>query len=151
MIEKEYIEELVNKSLEGTSLFLTSVSVKSGNKIMVFIDGDQGVGIDECTNLSRFIESSLNRDVEDFELNVSSHGLTSPLVMPRQFVKNTGRKVTVLMPDGKKHSGTILSAFDDHFIIQPDLKKKEKSNTAQTESVRFEYSEVKEVKINISF
>lgn len=151
MIEKEYIREIAEKSIEGTSLFVTSVNVKSGNNIMVFLDGDHGVTIEECVRISRIIESSLNRDVEDFELNVSSYGLTNPLILPRQFRKNTGKTVTVLMPDGKKFSGIIVSAEEEFFILQIEKGKKKAAAHNDEEVMKLNYNEIKEVKLKISF
>ena len=124
MIEKKHIEEIVNKAIEGTELFITSVSVKPNNKIMVFLDGDTGVSINDCVKVSRFVEKSLNRDNEDFELNVSSHGLSTPLLLPRQYMSKIGKSITVLMPDGEKIAGTLISANKTHSHLNQKLIKK---------------------------
>jgi ribosome maturation factor RimP len=151
MIEKEFVSELVTKALEGSSLFITSVSVKPGNKILVFLDGDHGVSIDDCVRVSRFVESSLNRDIEDYELNVSSHGLSSPLMIPRQYVKNIGKQLSVLMSDGKKLNGELIEVTDEHFSIRLTTKKGKKVEQEKNETIQLQYSEIKESKINISF
>jgi ribosome maturation factor RimP len=151
MIEKEFVSELVTKALEGSSLFITSVSVKPGNKILVFLDGDHGVSIDDCVRVSRFVESSLNRDIEDYELNVSSHGLSSPLMIPRQYVKNIGKQLSVLMSDGKKLNGELIEVTDEHFSIRLTTKKSKKVEQEKNETIQLQYSEIKESKINISF
>lgn len=150
MITKEKIEALVRKAIEHTDIFITGIDVKSGNRIFVFLDGDRGVSIDDCVEISRFIEASLDRNVEDFELQVSSHGLSSPLVLPRQFVKNIGKEVTVLMHDGRKLTGEILSADDVQFVLQ-EKKQKMKQNDGNNQSLTVKYSETKQVKLNISF
>ncbi len=151
MIDKDHIRKTAEKCIEGTSMFVTSVNVKAGNKIMIFLDGDHGVSIEECVRVSREIESSLNRDVEDFELNVSSYGLTSPLTLPRQFVKNIGKAVTVLIPDGKKFSGTIVSATDEFFELLVDKARKKAVKDTHEEVLKIHYNEIKEVKLKISF
>jgi ribosome maturation factor RimP len=151
MIDKDYIREIVEKTIEGTAMFVTSVNVKPGNKIMVFLDGDQGVTIEECVRVSKSVESSLNRENEDFELNVSSYGLTSPLALPRQFLKNCGKVVTVLMPDGKKINGTIISATDENFELKIEKVKKKAGKDIDDELLKLSYNEVKEVKLKISF
>ena len=79
MIQQQVIIDLVNKATQGTELFLVEAKVTPANKILVFLDSEKGVTIDDCSKISRYIESNLNRDVEDFELNVSSFGLNQPL------------------------------------------------------------------------
>jgi ribosome maturation factor RimP len=151
MITKEHINELVEKAIEGTAMFVTSVQVKPGNKILVFLDGDHGVSIEDCVSVSRFIETSLNRDKDDFELNVSSHGLTSPFVLPRQYRNYTGKPVTVLFNNGIKNKGVIISASDTHFTFLPEKKGKKDRNHEEEQAVVVSYQEVKEVKPIISF
>jgi ribosome maturation factor RimP len=152
MIEKGKIEKLVNECLDGTTMFITAITIKLGNNIMVFLDGDQGVSISDCVKVSRHIESSLNRDEEDFELHVSSHGLTSPLVLPRQFKNHIGKSVSVLLKNGIKKTGTILSASEVGFVFtEEEKKKKKKKEEVAAEPITIQYEEIKEVKVNISF
>jgi ribosome maturation factor RimP len=80
MISEEKIAQLVADKLEGTGLFLVEVKVKPSNKIHIFMDAESGgLAISECVEMSRYIESHFNRDVEDFELEVSSPGMDQPL------------------------------------------------------------------------
>jgi ribosome maturation factor RimP len=151
MITKEHIKELVEKAIEGSSMFITAVQVKPGNKIMVFLDGDHGVSIEDCVILSRYIEKSLNRDENDFELSVSSHGLTSPFVLPRQYMNSIGKTVTVLENSGIKTKGVIMSATETHFTFLPEKTGKKAKNPEEEHVLVFSYEEVKEVKPNISF
>ena len=152
MIEKEKIEKIVSDCLEGTSMFVTAITIKAGNNIMVFLDGDSGVSISDCVKVSRHIESSLNRDEEDFELHVSSHGLTSPLVLPRQFKNHTGKTVTVLFKSGIKKTGILVSSTEEGFLFsETDKKKKKKKEDIVAEPETIQYEETKEVKLNISF
>ena len=117
MIEKIKILELVNNALEGSDKFLVNLKITPDNRIYVDIDGDNGVTIDDCIELSRAIESQLDRDAEDFELNVSSAGADQPLKMTRQYRKNIGYEVEVLTADGRKLKG-ILADADESRIMQ---------------------------------
>ena len=130
MIEKELIKDITEKYLEGTTMFLVDVVVKPGNAIVVEVDSDEGVSIDDCIALSRNIESHLDRDAEDFELEVGSAGITSPLKIPRQYKKNIGNEVEVLTKKGQKLSGVLKSCDDNSFVVsvtkmvKPDGGKK---------------------------
>ena len=95
MIKRTYIQSLVLEHLQDTDKFLVQVMVKPANKILVFIDSDTNVTIADCVSLSRFIESKLDRETEDFELSVSSSGLDQPLLILRQYIKNLNKLVEV--------------------------------------------------------
>ena len=112
MIEKIKVLELVNQALEGSDKFLVNLKITPDNRIYVDIDGDNGVTIDDCIELSRAIESQLDRDVEDFALDVSSAGADQPLKLTRQLVKNSGREVEAVTFDGQKTVG-VLTAADE--------------------------------------
>lgn len=143
MISEQLIKDLTNSHLEGSDRFVVSVAVKSDNRIRIFIDSDTHVLIEHCIELSKFIESQLNREVEDFELNVSSSGLDQPYKQPRQFVKNIGREVSVLLKDNSRLNGTLISADEEAFIITEVSKVKK--IIAETNH-RFLYSDIKETK-----
>lgn len=151
MIDKERITKLTEEALAGTDLFITAVTVKPGNKIMVFLDGDNGVSIDDCIKVSKHIESNFDRDKEDFELDVSSHGLNSPLVLPRQFANNTGKEIVVVMKDGMKHTGIIKTVSETGFSIEPVSGKKKKQELTEPIILQIDYLDTKEVKIHITF
>lgn len=154
MIEKELIKDITEKYLEGTTMFLVDVVVKPGNAIVVEVDSDEGVSIDDCIALSRNIESYLDRDAEDFELEVGSAGITSPLKIPRQYKKNIGNEVEVLTKKGQKLSGVLKSCDDNSFVItvtkmvKPDGGKKK---VAVDEDFSFVYQDVKHTKYLIRF
>ena len=93
MILKEDIEKLADEFLYGTDMFIVKLNVGSDNKITIYIDGDNGVTIDDCVGLSRFIENEYDRETEDFELNVSSAGIDQPFINLRQYLKNIERPV----------------------------------------------------------
>ena len=102
MIDKQLVETIVTEKLIGTDCFLVDVSVSSDNVIVVEIDNETGIDIDFCVELSRHIESRLDRDAEDFELEVGSAGLTAPFKVQGQYRKNVGHEVELLTKDGRK-------------------------------------------------
>ncbi|NDV94990.1 ribosome assembly cofactor RimP [Dysgonomonas sp. 521] len=154
MIEKDFIRDITDKHLEGTTMFLVDITVRPGNSIVVEVDSDEGVSIDDCITLSREIESHLDRDTEDFELEVGSVGLTSPFRIPRQYKKNLGNEVEVLTKKGQKLSGILKSCDDDGFtltvtkMVKPEGAKKK---VAVNEDFSFGYQDVKHTKYLIRF
>ncbi|MBQ0008351.1 MAG: ribosome assembly cofactor RimP [bacterium] len=150
MIQKELIANLVEQKTGNTRYFLVDVSVTNDNVISVEIDADEGVDIDFCVELSRFIESNLDRESEDFELNVGSAGLTSPFKVQRQYQKNIGQQVEVIVADGSKHKGELVSVDNDTFSIDETLmirKEGDKRKKHYTETLTFNYSEIKQTKL----
>lgn len=127
MIDKEKIKQLIEKYLEGTSLFLTGLIVKPGNFIHVTIDSDFAISIQECEKLSRHLEKQLDRNVEDFELTISSHGLTNPLILPRQYRKYINKKLIVHTHKGEKFKGKLLMV-DEQKIILEKIEKLDTKN-----------------------
>ena len=143
MISEQLIKELTNTHLEGTDRFAVSIAVRSDNRIRIFIDSDTHVLIEHCIELSKFIESQLDRDIEDFELNVSSSGLDQPYKLSRQYIKNIGREVAVLLKDNNKIDGTLIAADNESFSIK-EITKVKKTITETTHS--FQYRDIKETK-----
>ncbi len=143
MISEQLIKDLTNTHLEGTDRFAVSVAVRSDNRIRIFIDSDTHVLIEHCIELSKFIESQLDRESEDFELNVSSSGLDQPYKLSRQYIKNIGREVSVLLKDNSKIEGTLTAADDKEFSVNAVTKIK-KVITETTH--KFLYSDIKETK-----
>ena len=148
MISDKILRQWVAEYLEGSDRFLVDLTVKSGNRILVFIDSDTSVLIEHCIGLSKFIESRLDRETEDFELNVSSSGLDHPYMLLRQYVKNIGREIAVSLADGSKVSGK-LTAADEKGIEVTELKK-EKKNIIEVKH-QLNFTEIKETKEIIKF
>ncbi len=142
---KEQIEAFAAEAVEGTDRFLVEVKIKAGNVIEVLLDADTAVAIDDCIAVSRFIESRLDRDTEDFELNVLSYGLSSPLVMERQLTKYVGKEVEVKTKDWVKVAGKLI-AFDEQTVeIEPLPKKnakKKKKEAAETGNLKLDRSQI---------
>jgi ribosome maturation factor RimP len=154
MISKAQIIEIINDKVEADGYFLVSTDVKPSNQILVYIDGDHGVPIEYCIQVSRMIENAFDREKEDFALEVSSAGIGQPFKVPRQYVKNIGRNIEVMTKDLKKITGILTSASDTAFavkeekMVKPEGKKKKE---LQVITHDFKFDEVKYVKEIIKF
>lgn len=154
MIDKTALAAFIERQLEGTDLYLVELEISSGNEIKVEIDSDTSVDIDSCIKLTREIEAEFDRDVEDYELEVGSSGLTSPFKIPRQYVKNIGHEVELLTKDGKKMKGLLKGADDNGFTIISEEKVKPKgAKKPVVEKVErtFPYGDVKYTKYLLQF
>jgi len=154
MIDNEFIKQRVETFLEDSNCYLVNAEVKPGNQIIVEIDSNEAVSVDECIKLSRFIESELNRDEEDFELEVGSVGLTAPFKLLKQYQKNIGNEVEVLTKKGQKLYGILKDAIETHFILTVTKKIKPegaKRKVETEEDLQFSYDEVKYTKYLIRF
>jgi ribosome maturation factor RimP len=128
MLKKEQIQELAEDFLTNTDKYLVKISVGKENKIHIYIDGDSNVSIDDCAALSRFIESKLNRDIEDYDLSVSSAGIGEPLLHTRQFSKIINQKVEILLKEGEKFKALLLGIENNEIKIAREIKVKGKKN-----------------------
>ena len=154
MITKEQITKVVTPKIDEEGLFLVEVNVSPSNQITVFIDGDKGVTIDQCISVSRFIEQSFDRDVEDYELDVSSAGLDLPLKVLRQYLKNIGRTLDVVLANGKKMTGKLVAASKEEVSLEVEqsvLLEGKKRKQMVTEIIKINLSEIKSTKIVVSF
>jgi ribosome maturation factor RimP len=122
MIEKQKIQGLVDEFVRGTGLFLVSVKVSNANRIIVLADKNEGITIDECAAIHRHIENGLDRNKEDFELQVSSPGLDMPFVVIEQYYKNEGRKIEVTDNEGYKFIGNLKNVTVGGFELETKLK-----------------------------
>ncbi|MCD4770014.1 MAG: ribosome assembly cofactor RimP [Bacteroidales bacterium] len=149
MIEKNKIEELVKEFISDKDIFLIDVKVSSANKITVLANKKDGITIDDCVMISRHLENSLDREEEDFELQVSSSGLDMPFLVREQYEMNIGKRVSVTDNKGKKYKGVLESLTDDGF----DLKciKKERGKKKQEVSVPFCFIDIRSVKVVLTF
>jgi ribosome maturation factor RimP len=152
MISEDLIKTLTEQHIAGSDKFVVSVKVKQGNKIAVFIDADNAVSIDDCIKLSRFIESQLDRETEDFELDVSSAGLDLPLKMERQYKKNIGKEIKVVLKNGTVKIGKLNSVSKDGFELTETITEKIiKKRETRIISTQCAFDEVKETRIVINF
>ncbi len=153
MITEDLIYKLTEAALEDSDHFVVDVLVKPGDLIMVFLDSDTGVTIDKCVEVSRFIESNLNRDDEDFELRVSSSGLDHPLTMTRQIKKYVGKQLDLELNDGTKHRCNLLDVSETELSAELVVIKKNKKIKIEeaAEKIIFNRSEIKTVRPVINF
>ena len=115
---KEKVEELLNKALaKREDLFLLNFSVGADNAIKVVLDGDNGISLNDCMEISRAVEHNLDREENDFALEVTSAGATAPLELPRQYQKNVGRTLEV-QSEGKKIEGKLTEVKDDGITLE---------------------------------
>jgi ribosome maturation factor RimP len=124
MIEKKIVESIVEEWLSDKDYFLVDVEVTPDDRIVVEIDHADGVWIDDCVELSRFIEERLSRDDEDYELEVGSAGLGQPFKVAQQYVNCIGKQVEVLAAGGEKFKGTLLSVEGRNFTIATQEKQR---------------------------
>lgn len=154
MIDKNIVKEIVEEGLANSDSFLVDVMVRPGNIIVVEIDNEEGIDIDECVTLHRFIESKLDREVEDYELEVGSAGITQPFKVLRQYQKNIGNEVEVLSKDGRKLTGVLKDANEEFFTVGVLAKVKiegEKRKKEVETDLNFKYEEIKHCKYLIRF
>ncbi|MBR0274505.1 MAG: ribosome assembly cofactor RimP [Bacteroidaceae bacterium] len=117
MIDKAKVQALVEQWLDGKDYFLTDLTVTPDDCITVEIDQAEGVWIEDCVQLSRFIEEHLSRDEEDYELEVGSAGLGQPFKVLRQWQNHVGKQVEVLTADGRKLKGELREADAEHIVL----------------------------------
>jgi len=153
MIEKKKIILLLNEWMNKEQ-FIVDVTISQENRISIVLDSDKGLNIKECVSASKYVESHLDREKEDFELMVFSAGISQPLQFPRQYVKNLGNKVDVILSDGQKITGTLKAADDKGFDIESVSKEKvegKKKKQMVTRPHHFSYEEIKTVKNSLKY
>ena len=154
MINKSVVKGLVEDWLQDKDYFLVDVEVSNDDKIVVEIDHADGVWIEDCVELSRYIEDRLNRDDEDYELEVGSAGLGQPFKVLQQYVNFIGKEVEVLNGDGLKYRGMLKSVDGNDFVVTVDEKVKvegKKHPQLQPVDHTFQMDKVKYTKYLINF
>jgi len=137
----------LEEKLKGSGTFLVDVSISAGNQILVRLDDDQGLTIDKCKEINRFLHDSLGEDLNEFELQVSSAGLEEPFRLKRQYFKNTGKQVEILLTNNKKVTGTLASADEENILIT----EKPKWKHDPVKEIKINYSEIKQTRKLVSF
>ena len=152
MINGLEIKKIVEKKINEIGGFLVDLKVSSSNIISLSFDKMEGVSFDDCLKITKFIEDHFDRDIEDYELNVSSAGLANPFKVEQQYIKNIGKVVNILLINGERKSGKILSYDNKKLRIEIQKKKKvtNKNNTAKHEIIIPE-SDIKETKLKIKW
>lgn len=154
MIEKKAVSQIVGEWLQGKDYFLVSIDISTDDKIVVEIDHKDGVWIEDCVDLSRFIESRLNRDQEDYELEVGSAGIGQPFKVLQQYYNHVGKEVEILTKEGKKITGLLKDADEEKFMVTVKAKQKtegsKRPKLIETD-LMFRYDEIKYTKYLIRF
>ncbi len=145
MIDKNKIENLAGGFVKGTGIFIVGVKVSTSNRITVLADTMTGITIDECAALHRFLEKNLDRNVEDFEMQVSSPGLDMPFGVIEQYYKNEGQLVEVTGTDGLKTTGTLKNVTGGGFELETETRVKGKLRDVK--EVSFNFDQVKTTRI----
>ena len=154
MIEKETVKSLVNQWLEGKEYFLTDLSVSADNRIVVEIDHKEGVWIDDCVNLSRYIDQHLDREVEDYELEVGSAGIGQPFKVLQQYVNHVGKQVEVVTTTGEKLRGLLKEANEEGITLTLTVKVKEegmKRPKLQEQERQLSFNDIKQTQYVIDY
>lgn len=152
---RKRIEELLNDFLETRKdLFLIDLKISAGDDITVILDGDNGVSLQDCLDASRAIEFNMDREEHDFSLQVMSAGLSEPLATPRQFAKNIGREIDVLLNDSSKIEGELAKADEEKITLILRYRKPKdigKGKVDVEEEKEIPYSEIKKALVTIKF
>lgn len=154
MIDKNIVRRLVDEWLEGKEYFLVDIQISPDSKVVVEIDHADGVWIEDCVELSKFIEENLSRDEEDYELEVGSAGLGQPFKVSQQYINFIGKEVEVLDHDGRKVSGILKSVDGNKFIVSVNEKvhvEGKKRPVKMDVDHEYDMNEVKYTKYLISF
>ena len=145
MINKATVQQAVEEWLQGKDYFLVDINISADDRIVVEIDHADGVWIEDCADLSRFIEERVSREEEDYELEVGSAGLGQPFKILRQYEIHVGKEVETLAKDGKKYRGTLLAVDPEGFELGVMQKVKEEGKKRPVNKevpVRFAFGDV---------
>jgi ribosome maturation factor RimP len=164
MITAQQIEGIVSQAITGTGIFIVEVRVSQGNSITVRIDHPGGITIDTCVDISRQIESSLDREKEDFSLEVASAGIGQPFVVRQQYDKVLGKQIELVLKNGRKCIETLQKVEDDGIVISQSPTKysktalkmlpadeQERMKTEQNTNIKLTWEEIKSATEHINF
>ena len=146
---RELVEEKIN---DKPNLFIVDIKMHANGKLIILIDGDKGVGIDDCAAISRHVGFRLEEEnvIETaYTLEVSSPGVEAPLKLVRQYLKNIGRNLAINMANGTKREGKLASITEDAVVIEEKIR--EKGKIAVTVESVIPIDQITETKVLISF
>lgn len=153
-MNQELVQKLVDEAIaENDSLFLIDLNISTSNKINVIVDGDQGVPLNECIRISRHVEHNLDREEEDFALEVSTPDITRAITHLRQYYKNVGRTLKVKTEEGEVE-GVLTKATDNDIELHWKTREPKpigKGKVTVEKSATLTYQEIKEAKVKIIF
>lgn len=155
MTFKNKVQELLDAALlERTSLFLIDLSINDANKISIILDGDNGVSLQNCIDVSRTIEAELDREEVDFSLEVASAGVSNPLKFVRQYKKNLGRSLKVKTISSEEIEAKLTAVDDDKITLEwqnREPKKIGKGKEIVQKKLYLPYASIKEAIVIVSF
>jgi ribosome maturation factor RimP len=154
MAFKDEVQRVLGEVLtEKQSIFLIDIRITDAFKIIVTLDGDQGVALEDCINVSRAIENNLDREEQDFSLEVASCGVGSPLKMVRQYKKNIGRTLIVKL-DNETIEAELVETTDNFIVLSWKTKEQKKIGKGKeivTKRREILYSDIKEAIVTVIF
>lgn len=154
-MDQAKVRYLVEEALaENETLFLINLSISASNKISVVVDGDHGVPLSECIRISRNVEHNLDREAEDFSLEVSTPDISKPIKLKRQYIKNLERILNVTTTSDEEIEGVLTEVTDEYIVLVwnarvPKLEGKGKMTVEKTANIV--YKDIKEAKVKIVF
>jgi len=154
VITENTIRSLVAEKIEGTEYYILDLDIKAGNIIKLELESMGPVSISDCVDISRQIEHNLDREEEDFALQVSSPGIDQPLRDPRQYIKNVGRSLSVKLTEGAEVEGELMAADENGIKVHTKRKEQvpgKKKKILIEEEMDLTYPEIKQAKIKINF
>ena len=155
MIQEKQVVGLVENRIEDTGLFLVDVTIGSSGDIRVLVDSMEGVKIEECVELSRWLTGELDQTDENYSLEVSSPGIGAPLKLMQQYVKNIGREVEVILKTGEKKKGELKAAGENIITLEMNEKMLSGGSQKKKKHVKvekmFELKDIKSTKVVIKF
>jgi ribosome maturation factor RimP len=154
MITRESVTQLIEAKIAETDMFIVDVTVRPGNVIDVTLDRDAGITIEDCTGVHRHLLHEMDREVEDYSLEVSSPDLTKPLMVLRQYIKNIGRDLAVKKADKSKIEGRLLAANEQEITLLTEQKEEvpgKKGKKLVEREITIPFTEMTEAKVMIRF
>ena len=149
------VEDLLSLVLkQHSNIFLVDLKISNDKSIKIILDGDKEVNVKDCIDISRSMEGALDRDQEDFSLEVASAGVGSPLKFPRQYHKNLGRKLEVISTEGLKFEGDLTHVKEDAIELQwkqRETKRIGKGKVTVTKKKTILFDEISQAKVMIKF
>lgn len=154
MIAEKIVRELAQSRLDEFNGFIIDLSISSSNQIKLLIDSDSSISVSDCMSVSRNIEHNLDREIEDFSLEVSSAGIDQPFKHRRQYTKNIGRAVKVKLLNEQVVEGLLADVTDNNVIVITRKKERIEGRKAKKWveiEQKLNFDDIKETKVIISF
>lgn len=149
MADQNSIEHHLEGIIAGKDIFLVGVKVDNNNKIIVHIDTQEGISIGDCARVSRELEEKLDRDREDFALEVSSPGLDSPFRVIEQYQKNVGKRINLVKTDGEKLEGVLKKTGENGIVLE--MTRGRKGQPKDPDLLELSFAEIKSGRASIQF